>query len=292
MKNLINYYYNLIIDEYRKIDDYYNFDVDNKKYCFLPFEGDINYLYDIYLILHRNNKYCHEIIINKDNSILTFYENKSYILLKKNLCSHSQINLSDIINYDILVQRKTLLNWKELWKEKIDYYEYQMNQIGFKYKILKNSFSYYIGMSETAINLLNYVNTNSINFYISHKRINYEESIDDFLNPLNIIIDNITRDIAEYFKINFINDNITVEQIIYFLNSVNFSNDEYIMLLSRLLYPSYYFDIYDKIIQGRISEEKVNFYIEKNVQYETFIKKIYKYLKNMKKIPIIEWLEN
>ena len=115
--------------------------------------------------------------------------------------------------------------------------------------------------------------------------------MDEFLNPTNIVIDNITRDIAAYFKVNYINEVITIDEIINDLNKINLSYNESVLLLSRLLYPSYYFDMYDKIIQDKISEEKINYYIEKNVYYETFLKQIYKYLKFRYKIPEIEWME-
>lgn len=291
MKNLINYYYNLIITEFRKIDNYFNFIIDSTKYVFMPFEGDINSFYKLYLTLNQNNKYCHEIIINKDNSIITFYENKPYILLKKNIYLTNRVTLGEILNYDTLVYENYEFNWKELWKNKIDYYEYQINQLGFKYRILRESFSYYVGLSETAINILNYVDNRSIKSYICHKRINYKEEMDDFLNPVNIIVDNRTRDISEYFKINYINESISMDEVLNFLENINFDYNESLLFMSRLLYPSYYFDMYDKIIQEKVSEEKINFYIKKNVYYETFLKQIYRYLKFKYKIPEIEWLE-
>ncbi len=292
MKNLISYYYNLIINEIRKIDDYYNFEIDGKKYCFLPYYGDINNLYNIYTLLIRNNKYCHQIILNKDNSIVTVYENKPYILIKKNIYLLNKVTMDEILSYDSIVYYEKNINWKDLWKEKIDYYEYQMNQLGFKYKLLKNSFSYYIGLSETAISLLNYLDKGKITYYISHKRVNYKENMDDFLNPLNIIIDNRTRDIAEFLKFNYINDAIDFDDVLKSLNMLNLTYNECILLLARLIYPSYYFDIYDKIIQERLSEEKITFYTKKNVYYETFLKNIYKYLKSRVRLPQIEWLES
>jgi len=212
-------------------------------------------------------------------------------LLKKNVNLTNLVTLEEIFSYDIIVYEEMELNWKELWEEKIDYYEYQMNQLGFKYKILKESFSYYVGLSECAINLLNYVNKKNIKFSICHKRINYKENMDDFLNPLNIIIDNRTRDMAEFFKVNYINDNIDTENVLNYLNILDLDYNECLLLLARLIYPSYYFDVYDKVIQEKISEERIDFYIKKNVYYETFLNKIYLYLKERYKIPEVEWLE-
>lgn len=292
MKNLINYYYNLMVKDFKKIDDYYLFDIDSIKYVFMPFDSDINNLHKIYSILIKNNKYCHEIIMNKDKSIVTIYSNKQYILLKKNIYLTNFVTLEEIFSYDVIVYENQKLNWDKLWKEKIDYYEYQMSQLGFKYKNLKRSFNYYIGLSEASINLLNYIDKDNINFYICHKRILNKENMDTFLNPLNIIIDNRTRDIAEYFKINYINENISFKKIIEYLDALRLDYNECILLLARLIYPSYYFDVYDKIIQERVNEEKIEFYLKKNVYYETFLKNIYKYFRKNNKIFEIEWLEN
>ena len=49
--------------------------------------------------------------------------------------------------------------------------------------------------------------------------------------------------------------------------------------------------MYDKIIQEKISEEKIEYYTKKNESYESFLKTIYNYFKINYKIPEIEWLE-
>lgn len=292
MKNIINYYYNIIVGEFKKTEENFTFSIDNVRYVFSPYYGDIDKLYKIYLLLIKNNKYCHEIVINKKNSIITLYENKPYLLLKKNLNSKEMLKFNDIIDYDSIVYGEYELNWKQLWKEKIDYYEYQISQFGLKYKELKESLNYYIGLSECAINLFNYIKTDKLKYSISHNRINYKETLDNFLNPTNIIIDNRVRDISEYFKINYINENINMDNIYNILNIMNFDYNEILLFLSRLIYPSYYFDMYDKIIQEKISEERINLIIKKNTQYEVFLKKVYHYIKTRYRIPEIEWLEN
>lgn len=290
MKNLINYYYNLFITEFKKANDSFIFEIDGKNYEFIPFSGDVKTFYKNYLILRNNNRYCHEVVINKDNSVFTLYNNKSYILIKKNIHIDKYVDINEIISYDILVGEKYSLDWKNLWKKKIDYYEYQMSQISFKYPILKNSFNYYVGLTETAISLLNYVNSREINYYICHKRITYKEELCDFFNPIQIVIDNRTRDIAEYIKVNYIYDNINIEEVYEIIEYLNFNTAECILFLSRLIYPSYFFDLYDQIIQENINEEKLIYYIKKNTYYEVFLKKIYIYLKNKYVIPDIEWL--
>lgn len=292
MKNLINYYYNLVINDFKKVNDRFIFCVDNKNYEFIPFYGDINKFYSNYLTIINNNIYCHEVIFNKDKNIVIFYNNKPYLLLRKNVIINKKVDLNEIFNYDVAVQGNYSLNWKKLWMDKIDYYEYQMSQLAIKYKILKKSFDYYVGLSECAINLLNFIDEKEIQYYICHRRITENEKLDDFFNPLNIVIDSRVRDIAEYTKTNFFSNDVDIKNIINYLDNLNFSYIDSLLFLTRMLYPSYYFDMYDQIIQEKISEEKINFYIKKNTSYEVFLKKIYDYIKSKYKIPEIEWLEN
>lgn len=291
MKNLINYYYGILINSFKKINERFVFEEDNKSYEFIPFYGDVNKFYKNYLILINNNKYCHEVVFNKDKSLVTFYNNKPYFLLKKKIYIDKSVDINEIINYDIPVYGAHTLDWKKLWEQKIDYYEYQMSQLSFKYRKLKNSFDYYIGLSETAINLLNYVDEKNIKYYVCHKRINQNENLDEFFNPVNIVIDSRVRDIAEYVKVNYFNEVISLNEFFHYLDVLDFSYTESLLLLSRLLYPSYYFDMYDQVIQEKLNEEKIDFYIKKNTYYEVFLKKTYNYIKNKHKIPEIEWLE-
>lgn len=292
MKNLINYYYGILINDFKKINDKFVFVVEGKDYEFIPFYGNVNKFYDNYLLLISNKKYCHEILFNKDNNLLTIYNNKQYILFKKNICIDNFVNLKEIVNYDVRVHGEYSFDWKKLWIEKIDYYEYQMSQLASKYKTLKNSFDYYIGLSETAISLLNYINEKNIKYYICHKRISENEKLDSFFSPVNIIIDSRVRDIAEFIKALYFNKKINLENIIYNIDNLSFDYTESVLFLSRMIYPSYYFDIYDQIMQEKISEEKIEMYIKKNASYETFLKQLYEYIKTKYKLPQIEWLED
>ena len=194
------------------------------------------------------------------------------------------------MSFDVPVYDEQDLNWKKLWEDKVDYYEYQMSQVAFRYPKLKESFNYYVGLTETAISLLDYVNKKSVNNYINHKRIKYKEKMDEFLNPIDVVIDNRTRDISEYIKSNYVNDGLDIDNIYSIIEYSNFNDSEVILFLSRLIYPSFYFDLYDKIIQEKATEDKIDSITKKNTQYEVFLKKIYKFLKKIYLIPNIEWL--
>lgn len=288
MKNIINYYYGIISNEFKKKDGHFFFYYKDEKYEFLELGVAINELINIYSIIKSYGNICDEIIINKDNSYITYYNNKPYILLKKNKLTSKIITFDEILEYDKFVYINESINWKDLWKQKIDYYEYQINELGIKYPYLKDSFTYYVALSESAISLLNYINFKNINNFISHRRI---ETKEDLYNPLNIILDNRTRDISEYIKIRYLKEEITIDNAIELISKMSFSNDEVLLLFSRFLFPSYYFDIYDKIYLGKKEEKDLQKIIKKNTTYEVFLKSIYNFIKNNYNIPQIEFLE-
>ncbi len=288
MKNVINYYYGIIVNEFKKRESNFIFNINNSEYEFVEYYGDINKLINIYSTLKFYRKEVSEIIVNKQNSIITYYENKPYILLKKIKFRNKEIELSDIASYSSNVYAKEELNWKKLWIGKLDYYEMQLDEVGIKYPMLKQSFNYSLGLSEIAINLLNYVNVKTINYYISHKRLEIKE---DMFNPLNIIIDSRSRDVAEYIKIKYFYDKIEAAQLEEFIIDSRFSRDEILLLLARLIYPSYYFDIYEKVFIDNESEKELNKVIKKNAEYEAFLKYFYNMIKKFYHIPQIEFLE-
>ena len=205
------------------------------------------------------------------------------------------IDINDIMyyfNYIIDIdQFKTIKreNWYKLWTKKIDYIEYQLSQIGNKYKLIRESSDYFIGIAEICISILSNINIQNNYACISHNRVNHKMTTEDFYNPLNFIIDNRIRDIGEYIK-TLPNIEKKIEELkkIQYIN--NLSNDEFILLFIRILFPSNYFDIYELIIDNKISEEELKKYITMNKKYENETKKIYNYIRSISKIPEIDWL--
>ena len=58
----------------------------------------------------------------------------------------------------------------------------------------------------------------------------------------------------------------------------------------RMFYPSFYFDCYEDIINGKVDEYKIKEVIEITPFYEKLLKELYQYLKMYIQIPEIEWL--
>lgn len=288
MKNTIKYFYNINTKDIIRYNDSYKINDFNFHYYFTPVNTDLNILSEIYKYLVSNNIYCHEIILNKDNLMVTNIDNKEYILLKIHL-ENRKINLQDINNFSVLVDNN-VCNWYRLWTEKLDYYEYQMSQFKIKYPMLYKSFSYYSGLSENAIQLINNNKIGKLNIYINHKRITKNYDYLDFYNPASFILDVKVRDVCEYFKMLFFYKQLSINDIFEYLNYSNLTNEESILFLARMLYPSYYFDIYDLIIQDKKKEDEIKIILNKTKEYENLLKQIYRYLYNRYEFPEIEWL--
>ena len=303
MEQLLKYYYNMYIEKVLKEYNYYYFYYDGYLYYLIKnyrTEKEINELYLICEELYNKNIVVSTFIINNQGKIISEYNNNTYILLKINSNTSLDFSIKDIVNFQNILEitnNKTNLyrtNWGLLWEEKNDYFEYQIKELGINKKVILNSFSYYIGLSENAISIVNIVNLNNKNkkVVLSHKRVNYPNMEVDFLNPLNFIFDINVRDIAEYLKSMFFKTNVskTIKELKKYLNSVNLTDYEANMLYARLLYPSYYFDVYEQVIEDKIDEEELLPIISKVDDYELFLKDVYYELIKTNKIEKVEWL--
>lgn len=302
MKNTINYYYNIRIENLVKTKEDYYFFFNNQEYHFIKYNRpieDIEALYRLNQEMLNRRILVHQIILNKDSTPITIDNNIPYILIK--LCDYknNQVYLKDInyiqhltnrINFDKSLYRN---DWVKLWCEKIDYYEYQINQLGKEYPILCDSLSYYIGLGENAISyLVNNIKDNNNMLVVSHKRIRINKGSFEFFNPINFIVDNRVRDVSEYIKNTFFYNRFSSNELKMYLDNNRFNKNEYIYLFSRLLFPTYYFDIYDEIINDKKDEELIIPIVQKANEYEEFLVSLYKYILYEKKVQIepIEWL--
>ena len=87
-------------------------------------------------------------------------------------------------------------------------------------------------------------------------------------------------------------DKIDKNLLFTYLNYMNFTRDEYILLISRMLYPSYYFDLIDRIIFNNENEKILESIINRKEEYLDIIRNIYIHANNIRRIniPYIEWI--
>ena len=299
MKNIIEFYYNIRIDEIHNKDDYYFFVLNKNHYIFKPYFDDIDKTLDIYklnrLLSERTN--IDNIILNRYGNPITKVNNSFYVLILSN--NRNNFTLADISNManvsDINNQSLDKLernNWEILWANKIDYFEMQVHENAKKYPLIRESFDYFIGLSENAISYL--VNTKrevSPTIYdmkvISHNSLN-----NSLYDPSNIILDHKARDVAEYIKMSFFNNNLNIfKELEEYFHYNYYSIYGIRVLFARILYPSFYFDLYDGIISGKKDEKQLNMIIDKINDYEIYLYNVYLFLKRFYDIPMVDWLK-
>ena len=294
MKNAINYYYNLYPETIHQTEKGYYFIVNQARYFLTKYLNDpkeIQKTYNMHLTLLNQNFYVHPIILNIQNQILTYINNEPYILMLT-IYYEGKITIDEILYFEKpMINTSKIPNWGELWSQKNDYLEYQISQLGKSHPLIIESFSYYIGLGETAIEFVNSLEKTNINLVYAHKRIEADYTKLDLYNPLNITIDYSVRDISEYLKSKFFSGQDITEDLIKYLNTKKLSTYEYFLFLARMIYPTYYFDLYEEIITDHQKDEAIKKITSKVEEFETIIKKIYHYYKTFLPVPRIDWLE-
>jgi len=299
MKNAINYYYHLYPVNIYQNEKQYKFVINDFEYYLVPYNFEIKRLpltYEIHEYIRKYNIYCHQIIKNIMEEFVTNINNKYYVLLKAPKYNNQKIDFDNIMYYQLTTINLHLENicnvksWRELWIERVDYFEYLISNYKNKYPMIQQTSSYYIGLAENGIQLL--LNSRKTSDYcITHYRIKNNYTLFDFYNPLEFVVDLKTRDIAEYCKEKFFYNNLNLNDVIQYINNNIYDDQDSITFFARLLYPSYYFDLCDEIIYNNINENILSNIIVKNEEYEKFLSNILKYLKIKFQIPDIEWLK-
>lgn len=293
IKSLIEYYYNIKVNNLYKKRRQYRFYYLNYEYLFLPLNRYDVEIIEVNHLINGNSAYD-QIILNIENSIITHVQNYSYILIKN---TSKKVDIEDIIKKPsyLLATKKIYKNidrsnWLFLWSEKIDYIEYQLMHLDKEYPLLRNSMNYFIGMAENAIsyvyNTYHSLQPRHDSIVISHKRIKDIE----FNNPLNLIIDYRGRDIAEYLKYIFFNNDYDYIKIKNLLGQLNLDQFSCQLIYGRLLFPTYYFDKYDEIISNNLAEEEILSILKRIEEYEDYIINIYMIINQFFKIDRVDWL--
>lgn len=306
MKETLEYYYGLDIENIEELDGKYHIKQENQDYFFVFYNRGIEELEDIINVSNEMVKKginVHKILINRNNSFLTKVGEYNYILFAVSNLSE-EYDIFDMVKISeklVLNNNKSNLyrnNWGTLWSEKIDYFEYQVRELSIEKEVVKSSFSYYIGMAENAISYVNNTNMkyggDAYRIVLSHRRVFYPNYKLNYLNPLSFVFDLEVRDIAEYLKAMFFKKDISfcLDELSSYLKIRHLSLYEYQMLYARLLYPTYYFDVYESVMNKNGNEEQLVNIIKKCDSYEEFLKKTYLEISKYAKIDKIEWIIN
>lgn len=300
MKNELLFFYeiNIINDNLTKINKNYYFSYQNNSFVIEEYIRNIDEIAEIYnLTLDMlNNKIITYIIIpTKNNQLLFVYEEKYYVLMILPNIKNRIITYQDIINFNYVIANDKFKKidksfWSYYWENKIDYLEYQFHQLENKYPLINQSINYYLGIWENAIS---YYNDNIIEMkelkIVCHKRLTSETDLLEFLNPLNFVIDYKERDLADYLKSFVYEEKYSDETIDKYLQKIPLNKNIVIRFISRLLFPTEYFDLYENIIYENYNEKILKKIIDNRNNYLFLLKSTFK-LYGQYNIPIIEWI--
>lgn len=297
MKNALIYFYNIYLEELEKINDNYYFSYKNRDFVIHKYKRGIEEAISIYELnkeMLESGIITYEIILTKENNVLFFDDQSYYLLMKVPNIKNRLITIDDIIRFNYVPKTKRDLldksRWNYNWEQKIDYIEYQFSQMSKKYKNINNSINYYIGIWENAIS---YYNDNVIlkteYKFVSHIRIGVSTDLLEFLNPLNLIVDYKERDIGEYLKSFINNEKYTFDKLKTIMNKLSKDKNDVARLISRLMFPSFYFDKYEEIVLNEENDEKILYITEKSNIYENFLRFVFNFYSNLG-LPYVEWL--
>ncbi len=302
MNNTISYYYHLYPETIIKRKKKYIFEYHQVYYIFEPITRPLNEMEEILRLNEYSSFYNSSIGLiekNIEGKYITILNNKYYVLIS-NRAPNRRIYFSDLLvvkdfiplNNFMLLKRN---DWVNLWSKKNDYFEYQKEYIKTKFPTLYYSLDYYIGLSENAISYIGQVEremkpSEKDHLVLAKKRVHYNDNLHEFQSPLNIVIDYKERDVSEYFKSLFLDDCYNEEEIINYLKELPASGFGMGLLMGRMLFPSFYFDLYEKIVNDVIPEKEIYKIIDKSDDYEYFLRFIYFEINKIIKIPRIDWL--
>ena len=184
---------------------------------------------------------------------------------------------------DILAISKMKINKRvdkdyfKIWKNKIEYIEKYCNN---KYIINDYDYYYYIGLSRIALNLVKNINYFNISYGVSINRFNNINNIYN-LRQYGPTVNTI----AEFIKQDFFYNNRVVD--ITKIDELDLTNDDLLLLISRLLFPTYYFDMLNEI------DSNYKIILTRIVEYIEYLKHIiFEIKKRHNNMPFAESIVN
>lgn len=271
MKEFIEYNYDLRCDDlailnnllyFRHLDKFYiisNFNRDE-----VEFEKVLNYLIS-------NNLKSLKVVMNKKGSYISEFNGKKYVVMESD-CEN------EIIDFPICIGGLINENnyWNEIWENRVVQLEKHKSELSLN-KDIFYILNYYIGLIEICIynyNLLirKYGQKNGLS--IQHNRIEFPIYSFSYYNPVNYLFDFEFRDFAEYLKMRFFYSDFSTDEAISVIDNYNFDNFSINMFFVRLIYPTYFLELYDMQNKNNVYSDLFYDLLKKSSQYENFILKL------------------
>lgn len=271
MKEFIEYNYDLRCDDlailnnllyFKNLDKFYiisNFNRDE-----VEFEKVLNYLIN-------NNLKSLKVVMNKNGSYISEFNGNKYVVMESD-CKN------EIIDFPICIGGLINENnyWNEIWENRVVQLEKHKSELSLN-KDIFYILNYYIGLIEICIynyNLLirKYGQKNGLS--IQHNRIEFPMYSFSYYNPVNYLFDFEFRDFAEYLKMRFFYSDFSTDEAISVIDNYNFDNFSINMFFVRLIYPTYFLELYDMQNKNNVYSDLFYDLLKKSSQYENFILKL------------------
>ena len=261
MKDKIRYEYKIEVQDLKEEINYYSFKINEQYFYLTKVRRNMTEFQDIVRLqqeLLSKNYPVHQIIPTISKSLTILENNEPYVLLtltepNKEYSLIDMLKIWDQMPLNSQSHHLERPDWGLLWSEKVDYFEYQIKELGKDKKIVINTFGYFVGLCENAISYVNKVNATikplNKNLVLSHKRVKYPNTHLNYDNPLNLIFDLEVRDVAEFLKGEMlVDEEDALIDLKTYLKMRHLDLYSLNMLYARLIYPSFYFDLYENIM--------------------------------------------
>lgn len=243
-------------------------------------------------------KYGVQIITNRDGRLVSQdeYGNVALIAIK-----NGNVNLQEIVAMHLQYKEAPMSSYTiqhliSLWEEKITIIEEKalpsIKVDDFAYQKIMVAAIHALGLAENAIQYLAEIEIDfgpEINsLTLCHRRLDSLSTLSVF-DPLNFLLDNPIRDLAELWKAHVINS----EELIAILPQYSLTIKDASLLLARLLYPTKLFDLLEKHYSEKIDVRTQLLAYYRNMKLLMFeLQKMEKYLVYTYGIRPISWIES
>ena len=271
MKEFIEYYYDLRCDDLAILNNLLYFKHLDKFYIISNFNRDEVEFEKVLNYLISNNLKSLKVVMNKKGSYISEFNGKKYVVMESD-CEN------EIIDFPICIGGLINENnyWNEIWENRVVQLEKHKSELSLN-KDIFYILNYYIGLIEICIynyNLLirKYGQKNGLS--IQHNRIEFPIYSFSYYNPVNYLFDFEFRDFAEYLKMRFFYSDFSTDEAISVIDNYNFDNFSINMFFVRLIYPTYFLELYDMQNKNNVYSDLFYDLLKKSSQYENFILKL------------------
>lgn len=271
MKEFIEYNYDLRCDDLAILNNLLYFKHLDKFYIISNFNRDEVEFEKVLNYLISNNLKSLKVVMNKKGSYISEFNGKKYVLMESD-CEN------EIIDFPICIGGLINENnyWNEIWENRVVQLEKHKSELSLN-KDIFYILNYYIGLIEICIynyNLLirKYGQKNGLS--IQHNRIEFPIYSFSYYNPVNYLFDFEFRDFAEYLKMRFFYSDFSTDEAISVIDNYNFDNFSINMFFVRLIYPTYFLELYDMQNKNNVYSDLFYDLLKKSSQYENFILKL------------------